>query len=143
MAFLCGRFLCKLRIYDMTFEFSILAFKTLDKLAPPCHPMAPIQHHPLSLAHGSHHLSRVTTFPLRASAPLLASEMPFLPPLLYRSFNKCYCSYCALRVKCLWTKQIPRDPRDFTFCCSTIHIPHTLSQSLTPTPSSTFSCMSS
>lgn len=51
VAFPCGCFPCylrKLTIYNITFEFSILAFRTPDKSAPSYHPTAPTQHHPVT-----------------------------------------------------------------------------------------------
>lgn len=69
-------YLCKLRIYNITFKFSILAFKTPDKLAPSYHPTAPTQHHPV-------------TPPLCCSHHQQSQHIPCPQRLLHRWLLKC------------------------------------------------------
>ena len=123
-------YLRKLRIYNITFEFSILAFKTPDKSAPSYHPRAPTQHHPVTPPLPLTPPTEPTHAQPTASAPPLASEMPFLPPPLGHLFNKCYCNHCALETKCLGhlggqKNDLLGSLGTFTFSCS-IHIFPTL-----------------
>lgn len=73
-------YLCKLRIYNITFKFSILAFKTPDGpiLSPDSSYTAP-PHITPPLCCSHHQQSQHIPCPQRL-LHTLASEMPFLPP---------------------------------------------------------------